>query len=341
MTNTTPTTMSSKIGQLLRQSRQRNALAVPALLFCIALLVLGWTRSDAFLSTFNVGNILVQVTALLLVSLGQTYAVASGGLDLSVGSIVSVTAVVTAVSFDLLGIPAAVTLGIVAGLLVGAINGYAVAAGLEPFLVTLATLSIAQGAALFISPVPSGSIPAGYAQIARFWGPLPTALPFVLAIAAIAAWSMTSTRTGAHILAAGGNQHMAQVAGVNVARTHFKAYLLSAGMAALAGIFLVARTRTGDPTIGAVFTLDSLAAVVLGGTVLGGGRATVLGTLLGALALGLLSNVLNLLQVPAFYQTPVKGLLVIGAVLIPNLITQFVNRTHRTAGTRMEPTQTT
>jgi ribose transport system permease protein len=301
---------------------------LPSLVFCIVLVLVGVARSDVFLSTFNVGNVIVQVTALLLVSLGQTYAVGSGGLDLSVGSIVSLTAVVTAVSFEPLGIPSAISLGLLAGIAIGFINGIVVASGVEPFLVTLANLSVAQGIALFVSPVPGGTVPRSYATIAAFWGAVPVALPFVLLVAAWATWHIRRTRTGVNIVSVGGNEEVSRLCGIPAGRTYVKAYMLSALMAALAGLFLVARTRTGDPTIGARFTLDSLAAVVLGGTVLGGGRMTVVGTVLGAVALGLLSNVLNLLQVPAFYQMPVKGFLVIGAVLIPNLISRGVHRRH-------------
>jgi ribose transport system permease protein len=308
---------------------RRNSLAIPAIVFCLALILVGVSRSDVFLSTFNIGNVVVQVTALLLVSIGQTYAVGSGGLDLSVGSVVSLAAVVTAVSFEPLGVPLAVALGILSGVAIGLINGVVVASGVEPFLVTLANLSVAQGIALFVSPVPGGKVPAGYATIASFWGAVPVALPFVLLIAAWAGWSVKRSRVGSNIVSVGGNAEVARLCGVPVKRTYIWAYVLSAGMAVLAGLFLVARTRTGDPTIGARFTLDSLAAVVLGGTVLGGGRVTMLGTVVGAVALGLLSNVLNLLQVPAFYQTPVKGLLVIGAVLLPNIISRIVE--HRRA----------
>ncbi len=312
--------------QGVRRAARRNALAVPAFVFCVGLVIVGVARSDVFLSTFNLGNVIVQVTALLLVSLGQTYAVGSGGLDLSVGSIVSLTAVVTAVTFEPLGIPSAVLLGLLSGVAIGFINGIVVASGVEPFLVTLANLSVAQGIALFVSPVPGGTVPRSYGEIASFWGAIPVAFPFVLLVALWAMWHLQRTRTGVDIISVGGNEEVARLCGVSVARTYVKTYMLSAGMAALAGLFLVARTRTGDPTIGARFTLDSLAAVVLGGTVLGGGRATIVGTVLGAIALGLLSNVLNLLQVPAFYQTPVKGLLVIGAVLIPNIISAGVQR---------------
>lgn len=322
------TVLSMVVGMTtgLKRAASRNSLALPSLVFCIVLVLVGVGLSDVFLSTFNLGNVVVQVTALLLVSLGQTYAVGSGGLDLSLGSVVSLTAVVTAVSFEPLGIPTAIVLGVVAGLAIGLINGVVVASGVEPFLVTLANLSVAQGIAFFVSPVPGGTVPHSYAIIATFWGAIPVALPFVLLVAMWACWHVRRSKTGVNIVSVGGNAEVARLCGVPVSRTYVKTYVLSAFMAVLAGLFLVARTRTGDPTIGGRFTLDSLAAVVLGGTVLGGGRITMGGTVLGAIALALLSNVLNLAQVPAFYQTPVKGLLVIGAVLIPNLIARAVQR---------------
>jgi ribose transport system permease protein len=313
----------------LRSALRRNALAVPSIAFCLMLVLVGVANSPVFLSPFNIGNVIVQVTALLLVSIGQSFAVSSGGLDLSVGSIVSLAAVVTAVAFEPFGIFIAILLGFAAGLSIGLINGIAVGSGIEPFLVTMANLSIAHGLALFVSPVPSGKVPAEFGRIASFVGAMPVAFPFVLLIAILAMWFVNNTRTGVHIVSVGGGKNVARLSGIPVEWTYVKTYLLSATMAVLAGLFLVARTRTGDPTIGGRFTLDSLAAVVLGGTVLGGGRITIVGTIFGALALGLLSNVLNLLQVPTFYQTPVKGLLVIGAVLIPSIIAQLVERRKR------------
>ncbi len=307
----------------------RDMLPVlPVLLFCVVLVLVGSAQSPVFLSTFNLGNLAAQILPLLLVAIGQTYAVGSGGLDLSVGSIVSLVAVTTAVSFTAFGIPGAVLMGFAAGIAIGALNGLFVSRGIEPFLVTLGTLSLAQGIALFISAVPSGDVPGAYRQIAAYWGNIPIILPAVVALTALAIWSVKRTRAGANIVAVGGNREVAYLNGVPIRKTYIKAYMLSAVFAVLAALFLVARTSTGDPTIGARFTLDSLAAVVLGGTFLGGGRIVMLGTVFGAIALGLLSNVLNLLQVSAFYQTPLKGLLVIGAVLLPTLITHAVSR-HR------------
>lgn len=281
------------------------------------LVIVSAARSPAFLTPFNLGNLVVQLTPLILVTIGQTYAVGSGGLDLSVGSIVSVVAVITAVSFEPLGIPLALTLGIGAALVLGSLNGALIARGIEPFLVTLATLSIAQGLALFINPVPRGSVPSVFASITGYWGNVPVVLPALVLFGVLAMWLVRKTRLGTHIVAVGGSRDVAHLCGVSVRRVLTSTYVISAACAALAALFLVARTRTGDPTIGASFTINSLAAVVLGGTVLGGGRVTVPGAILGAIALGLLSNVLNLLQVPAFYQAPLKGVLVIAAVLLP------------------------
>lgn len=299
---------------------------LPVLVFCVALITIGGALSPVFLSAFNLGNLAVQIMPLLLVAIGQSYAVGSGGLDLSVGSIVSVAAVVAAMSFTPFGIAPALLLAIGAALAIGALNGLFVSRGIEPFLVTLGTLSLGQGLALFISPVPGGTVPSSFRQIAGYWGQMPTILPVILALAAVAIWSVRRTRTGANIVAVGANREVAHLCGIPVRWTLIKAYMICSAFAALAAFLLVARTGTGDPTIGARFTLDSLAAVVLGGTLLGGGRVVMAGTALGALALGLLSNILNLLQVPAFYQTPVKGLLVIGAVLVPSIIARVVER---------------
>jgi ribose transport system permease protein len=298
--------------------------ALPALVFVVTLVLLGMTTSDAFLSPFNISNVLVQVTPLLLIALGQSFAVASGGLDLSVGSTASLTAVVAATLFVPLGAPLALAVASLAAVTVGLVNGLAVAWGLEPFLVTLAMLSVVQGVALVIRPTPGGEVPDWYTGISQFWGSVPVALPIVLAVAALTVVFLRRSRTGADVLAVGGDASVARLLGISVERTRIKTYVIAALFAALAGLFLVSRTRTGDPLIGARFALDSLAAVVVGGTALTGGRTTTAGTVLGALALGLLPNVLNLMGVPTFYQTAVKGAILIAAILLPSLASRAI-----------------
>ncbi|MGC4153231.1 MAG: ABC transporter permease [Propionicimonas sp.] len=312
-----------------------DPIAYPAAVFSLLLIVLGIASGPAFSGAFNVSNILLQVTPLLMIAIGQTFAIATGGLDLSVGSTASLSAVVTATLMQPLGPPLACLVGLCAGLAVGLINGLAVASGFEAFLTTLATLSIAQGAALFVRPTPGGEVPPEFGVIAGFWNNLPVALPIVLLAAAAAAFYLRRTRTGSDILSVGGDPGVSRLAGINVKRAYLTAYLICSGFAALAGIYLVARTQTGDPIIGGRFALDSLAAVVVGGSLLAGGRVTLAGTVFGALALGLVSNVMNLWGVPTFYQNVAKGLILIAAILLPTLIGAATERSRRRASARL------
>mgnify|MGYP001066860847 CR=1 FL=1 len=304
--------------------------AIPALILFAGLVVVATWVNPRFLSSFNVSNVLTQVTPLALVAIGQTFVVASRGLDLSVGSTVSLVAVIAASLFSPLGTVPALAIAVAAGLLVGVVNGLAVARGLEPFLVTLASLSIVQGIAFLIRETPGGEVPDSITGIAGYWGgTFPRALPLVLAVALVGAVLLGLTRAGRHLLAVGGDPEVARLTGVRVERTLVWPYVLSAACAALAAIFLVARTRTGDPLVGESLPLDSLTAVVLGGTALAGGRATILGSLTGALALGVLSNLLNFADVSDYWQTPVKGAILVAAVLVPTLVAAAVRRRAR------------
>lgn len=310
-------------------SRLFDPIALPAVAFVMILIAYGALSSEYFLTSFNISNILVQVPPLLLLALGQSFAVGTGGLDLSVGSTTSLVAVIAATLFVPLGAPLALTIALLAGVVVGLINGLLIASGLESFLTTLAMLAAVQGIALLIQPVPGGEVPKGYTKIAQLWGNVPIALPIVIIVVVAAGVLLRRTSTGAHILAVGGDAEVARLVGVRVERTVVKAYILSGLFAGLAGLFLVARTRTGDPTIGASFTLDSLAAVVVGGTLLSGGRITMLGTVFGALVLGLLPNVMNLSGISTFYQTSVKGVILIAAILMPVVISRYVAQRRR------------
>lgn len=324
-------------------ARVRNAVrglgvdpvVVPALGLVLVLVVVGASQSGNFLSSYNISNVLIQVTPLLLVALGQMFVVASGGLDLAVGGTVSLVTVVIAVTAGDLGLPLALALGLCTGLLVGVVNGLAVSWGLDAFLTTLATFSVAQGVALLILEAPGGEVPRSFGDVAGFFGGpggvVPVALPIVLIVAAGAALVLHRTGLGLHILAVGSNRNTARLAGVRERRALLGAYVLSAFACVLAGIFLTARTLGGDPTGGSNLTLDSLAVVVLGGTALAGGRATVLGTVIAALAIGLLSNVMNLLQFPSYWQTPAKGVVVILAVALPSLALMWAARRRRRA----------
>jgi ribose transport system permease protein len=304
--------------------------ALPAVSFLLLLGVVGFLGSPGFLTTDNIGNVLKNVTPLLLVAVGQTFVIACRGLDLSVGVTATLTATLIATGFPLLGwVIVPIALG--AAFLVGAFNGVGVRSGLNPFLMTLASLSIVQGLIFTYRPTTGGTVPVELAAIAGLVGPIPVALPIVVASAGLAAVILRWTRLGSHILASGGDPVVARLSGVRVGRSQLAAYALCATAAGFAGLFLAARTRTGDPLIGTSLTLDSVVAVVLGGSLLAGGRVTLLGTLVGSFCLGLLPNVLNLTGVPYFYQQLIKGALLIAAVLLPAAVTQVRTRRARSA----------
>jgi ribose transport system permease protein len=302
--------------------------ALPALSFLVLLLVLGTMLSDVFLSARNIGNVLTNITPLLLIAIGQTFVIGARGLDLSVGVTATLSATLVATLTPEIG-PLAVVAAVGAAATVGIVNGLGVRWGLNPFLMTLASLSVVQGIVFTYRTSPGGTVPDWLSAVAGTVGPVPVALPIAILVAGGAAFVMRWTRLGAHLLASGGHPGVARLAGVRVGRSLMAAYIICSTLAGLAGLFLAARTRTGDPLIGQPFTLDSIAAVVLGGSLLAGGRVTIIGTVIGTAALGLLPNVLNLTAVPYYYQQPVKGLLLIAAVLVPAAIHQLQLRRRR------------
>lgn len=306
-----------------------DPVSLPATVFVFIMILTGAVFNGAFLSGTNISNVLIQITPLLVVSFGQLIVVGTGGLDLSIGSVVSLVAVTTAVAMPHTEPALAIVLGIVAGTAAGALNGLMVSFGLESFLVTLATLSLFQGAAFLISPVPGGRVSPGFAQLAGSWHGVPYALILVIAVGVLVAVLLRLTRTGGDILAVGGHIQVARMLGISARRTLIKGYAAAGLLGSLGGLFMVARTRIGDPTIGASFTLDSLAVVVIGGASLLGGKVSVIGTVFGALALGLISNVMNLISIPSYYQTITKGVILIVAILIPAVLVAVASRSRR------------
>lgn len=305
-----------------------DVAALPSLLFLVLLMVIGYLGSPVFFTAANISNVLTNITPLMLVAVGQTFVIACRGLDLSVGATAALSATFAASFYPSVG-PIAIPLALVAAMSVGVANGVGVMSGLNPFLMTLASFSIVQGIIFTYQTSPGGSIPDWLSSASGLIGPMPVALPIVVAVAGLAAFVLRWTRVGAHILASGGDPVVARLAGVRVGRSQIAAFVICSSGAGLAGLFLLARTGTGDPLLGQSLTLDSVAAVVLGGSLLAGGRVTLLGTVIGTACLGLLPNVLNLVGVPYFYQQPIKGLLLISAVLLPAVITRARRRQER------------
>ena len=269
------------------------------------------------------------VMTLLLVATGQTVVILLGGIDLSVGGVVSLTTAIAATRLDGSSTRLALSLAgiVLLGAALGMLNGILVARlRLQPFIVTLATWSVWSGTALWILPTEGGQIPQRLIDAANAT-PFTLATPFwlILGLALFWAW-FKRTRVGFAIKATGSSENSAFLSGVPTGRTITTAYALSGLFAALAGVFLVTQTASGSPTVGNDFILNSVAAVVIGGTSLFGGRGGVGGTIAGAIILTLIASVIFTLGISSFWTPVVTGLLLILAVLANSLIEIYVRR---------------
>ena len=270
------------------------------------------------LASSNLINVARQISINGILAVGVTFVLLTGGVDLSLGSLVALTGVIAA-SFAHPGdYPLVVPLfmGIAAGTACGAINGAVVTRGsVPPFIATLGMMTIARGLAQVISGGrPVSNMNPDMVRIAGDIAGIPIPV-IILACVALAAWViLANMRIGRHIYAVGGNENAARASGINVRRVKMFAYTLCGGLSGLAGIVLAARITTGQPNAGIAYELDAIAAVVIGGTSLSGGVGSVGGTVLGALLMGVINNGLDLLNVSSYYQQIIKGMIIIGAV---------------------------
>jgi inositol transport system permease protein len=290
----------------------------------IALLVICVILSIATPYFFTVQNLVIvlrQVSVNGILAIGVTFVIIAGGIDLSLGSVVALTGVVAASFAHPGAYPLIVPLliGLLTGALVGVINGLTITIGrVAPFIVTLGMMTMARGLALVWS---DGRPVTNLSPAFNFIGggdvlyiPVPILL-FVLVIV-VAYILLNYTTTGRYIYAVGGNEQAARASGIRVNAVKMFAYIMCSGLAALAGIVLASRITTGQPNAGVAYELDAIAAVVIGGTSLLGGRGTVTGTVIGVLIIGVINNGLDLLNVSSYYQQIIKGVIIIGAVLI-------------------------
>jgi len=272
-----------------------------------------------FASPTNLANVVTQSAALGLVAIGQTFVIAGGLIDLSVGQLLGLSVVLSCALTEgrselLLPVLAAM---VAMGAAVGVVHGTLVnRLRIEPLILTFGTLSILQGLIFAYTDQSVGQAPAELVWLAngRLLG-LPVAGLVLLAFAAFAHVLLRHTRFGLRLLATGGDADSARRAGVDVARVRLLAFVLSGVGATLAGLLVAGRLGTGYPNAGQGFELDAIVAAVLGGASLAGGRGTIAGTVAAVILLGVISNVLNLLEVSAFVQTFAKGLIVVGAIV--------------------------
>ena len=284
------------------------------------MIVLATLFVPGFASANNLGNVVTQSAALACVAIGQTFVIAAGLIDLSVGQLLGLVVVLTCALSDGRGellIP--VAFGMLAlAVAVGSLHAAAVnRLRIEPLILTFGSLSILQGAIFSYTDRSVGQAPEVLRWLAneRLLG-WPVAGLLLVVIGLLAHALLRHTRFGLRLLATGDDPESTRRAGVNVSRVRWGAFVLSAIGAALGGLLLAGRLGTGYPNAGQGFELDAIVAAVLGGTSLAGGRASVTGTIGAVLVLGVIANVLNLLEVSAFVQTLAKGLIVVGAILV-------------------------
>ena len=287
----------------------------------VAVLVIGTGAfGSSFASARNFSNIALDSSYLVLIGIGMTVVIISGGIDLSVGSVLAFAGVVMAsVLHKEVPLPVALAVALGTGLCCGLVNGALITVGrLPPFIATLGMMSVARGTALmFTEGRPVSGFSGGFRSLAtgELLG-IPVSVVIMVGVYVVAHFVLTRTKLGRYTYAIGGNEEAALLSGVNVKLYKAAVYGISGMLSGLAAVLLTARLNSAQPIAGMMYELDAIAATVIGGTSLLGGEGTVVGTLIGALIMAVLRNGLNLLGVPSFVQQVVIGSVIIAAVLI-------------------------
>ncbi|MCI8651049.1 MAG: ribose ABC transporter permease [Oscillospiraceae bacterium] len=295
------------------------------IIMVLVIIVLGMIE-PSFLRLSNFSNIFKQIATNAILAAGMSFVILTGGIDISVGSAL---ALVGAVSVNLIAggmnIVMVLMLSIAMGALIGLFNGIFIAYfRLQPMIVTLATMSICRGLTnIYTKGAPitlKTSLASGkiYKWIGSgtLFGGIPFSLVLVVVLYAMAYYVLNKTAYGRQVYAVGGNEEAARLSGINSTRAKMMAYVICGMTAALAGIIISARVSSAQPNAGEGYEMDAIAAVVIGGTSLRGGEGRVLYTIMGALIIGMLNNIMNLVGVESYYQTVVKGVVILVAVLL-------------------------
>lgn len=321
--------MLKAIKTYARQMHSFQSLIALAVL-CIALGFL----SDKFFTTDNGLNVLRQISVNVCIAVGMTLIVLTAGIDLSVGSVLALCGAITAgllrngiripsadlfIGFTVLG---AILAGIIIGAVLGLFNGFTITKfKVPPFVATLAMLTIARGfTMLFTKGHPISNLGQDFSYIGTGWlAGIPVPVWIAAGVVLIAVFITEKTRIGRYIYAIGGNEKAAIFSGININKVKLIVYALGGALAAIGGVIVTSRLNSAQPNAGASYELDAIAAVVIGGTSLSGGKGSIWGTVLGAVIIGVLNNGLVLLNVSPFWQQVVKGGVILLAVIIDRL----------------------
>jgi inositol transport system permease protein len=336
------TTTTKVLGKSLNREWLRKFIRKYAIVIIFFAMFVGMSLlSDAFLHPRNLVNVIRQISVVGMIAIGVTMVIITTGIDLSSGSVLALAAVFAAslgqrpdwhdAKYPGMMLPVIVPIlaALIIGVVCGVINGSLIARfKIPPFIATLGMMTVARGFALLYSDRPVSGLTdtynfIGQGEMFKIF-PIPNQPPLgipipviILAVVAIAAHVMLNhTRFGRHIYAIGGNEQAALISGLNVGRIKIEVYAIAGLLAGLAGLVLSSRIGSGQPGLGVGYELDAIASAVIGGTSLSGGVGTIWGTIIGALIIGVLNNGLDLLNVSAYWQTIIKGSIIVAAVII-------------------------
>jgi inositol transport system permease protein len=336
------TTTPQVLGKSVNRESLNAFIRKYAIVLIFIVMFVGMTfLTDAFLHPRNLFNVVRQISVVGLIAIGVTMVIITTGIDLSSGSVLALAAVFAASLAQqpdwhdakyrglMLPVIVPIVVAMAIGILCGAINGSLIAKfKIPPFIATLGMMTVARGFALIYSNRPVSGLTDAYNFIGQgeifkvisIPGQPPLGIPIpVIILAAVAIGAhilLNSTRFGRHIYAVGGNEQAALISGLNVGRIKIGVYTIAGLLSGLAGLVLSSRVGSGQPGLGVGYELDAIAAAVIGGTSLSGGVGTIWGTIIGALIIGVLNNGLDLLNVSAYWQTIVKGSIIVVAVII-------------------------
>jgi len=287
----------------------------------LMMLIISAFASEAFFTTTNLFNLIRQVTPIGIISLGMLLVILTGGIDLSVGSVVAMTGVLCALFTHIMPLPLALFAALGCGLLVGGISGYLVAYHkMAPFIATLALMSIVRGLGFIFSKGAPIIVDESASALTKFGSGsflgIPNPAWILLIVFVNVAMTLRYNTFGRIVIAIGSNEEAVRLSGIKVPQYKLGVYIIAGALSAIAGILLTARTSVGAPVTGVAMELDVIAAVVIGGASLMGGRGSAINTLLGVFILGMIGNIMNLMTIPAYSQQVIKGLIIIFAVLM-------------------------